>query len=536
MLLPPRRRALPKIDSQSVRLAMLLAAFFVVDGLASRGDVGAVAGAPWNPAPGFVLAAAHLLGLPAAAMAMVAAFVAGLAWHGGPATVGTAVTLAQAACWALAGLWLRRLEFDPALGRPRHVVALLATVAAAALVAAIVGPLIAFAGGSATGPTPVGLFFTQIVAGASVLPLVIIAGRRGIDPWQGGPSWETVVQIASLVLLSWEIFGQFVNEEIRFFYLLFLPIAWIATRHGVSGAAAALAATYAALMMSHHLLVHEESTVIELQIRMLALASIGLLLGAIVSDRRNARDMLQARQAELAHVLRLNIGWEMASGLAHELNQPLTAAMSYTEAGIRLLRVSSGDLGKAASAFGKALDQIEQAGEIINRLRDFMKKGEMRLTVVDITDVIDDAVHLAAAEAAGGRVAVQVLLPPHLPPAIADKTQIVQIIINLLRNAFQSILTAGVAGGTVQVSAFEDGDELLVSVRDNGPGVDAAVRGRLFEPFVTTKSSGMGLGLSLSKSIIEAHGGRLWLEAGPGGAAFKFTLPIAPKDGAPDAD
>lgn len=499
------------------------------DGLAVIDPLGPPPAAPWAPGPVLALAAVYCAGGIALPLAAALPLLAGVLWHGTALWPGMPLAMLQALCFGVTGLLLRRGDFLATLERMRDVMTLLLAVAAAALVSAIThGAAVASDAAplSMVVKATVALFFSQTVAAAAVLPLLLLLCRRGLRPWRGRPSWETALQMLSLALLCWEVFGQFVNQEIRFFYLLFLPFAWIAARHGTAGSAAGLAAVFGALMLSHWLLVHLPGAVIELQVRMFALEVISLLLAAMVSERRLAERMLLARQAELAHVLRLNIGWEMASGLAHELNQPLTAAMSYNEAGLRLMRAQPANPAKALSAFSKALDQIQRAGDIIRRLRDFMKKGELTVAPTPLATIIEDAVRLSRSESAADQVTITLQIPAALPPVLADKIQMVQVLFNLLRNAIQAIAGSGPGEGWVRISVRADGAMVRVSVADSGPGIPPEVAARLFEPFVTSKAAGMGLGLSISKSIVEAHGGRLWLEVPPGGGTvFHLTLP-----------
>ena len=526
--------AMRSVRRRVVTLVIYAALYLLLDGLAALDPLGPPPVAPWAPAPVLALAAVYCAGSLALPLAAALPLLAGLAWHGAAVWGGAPVALLQGLCFGVAGLLLRYGDFQGRLERLRDVVALIVIVFVAALVSALThGTVIAAEGGglAAMGQAAAGLFFSQAVAAVAALPLLLLTCQRGLRPWRGRPSWETLLQFLSLVVLSWEIFGQFVNHEVRFFYLLFLPFAWIAARHGVAGSAAGLSAIYGALMVSHWLLVHQQAAVVELQVRMLALAVISLLLAAVVSERRTAEQQLLARQSELAHVLRLNIGWEMASGLAHELNQPLTAAMSYTEAGVRLLRADPPNPDKALSAFTKSISQIQRASDIIRRLRDFMKKGEISVTATSLAAIVDDAIRMVRTESAADLVVLQTQLPPGLPPVLADKIQIVQVILNLVRNGVQAIAGTGATEGVIRIAARLDGAMVEVMVAASGPGIPADVAPRLFDPFVTSKAAGMGLGLSISKSIIEAHGGRLWLDTPPGnrpsgqGTVFRFTLP-----------
>ncbi|MEW5726230.1 MAG: ATP-binding protein, partial [Pseudomonadota bacterium] len=361
-------------------------------------------------------------------------------------------------------------------------------------------------------------------------PAMVLHDPRRWRHLRGLLSVEAMLQAAALAVIGYEVFGRFANAETHFFYLMFLPLAWVTTRHGQQGATLALAATFVAPLATDWIHGHEDHAVIELQIRLFALSVTSLLLGAMVSERHTAQTHMMARQTELAHVQRLNVGWEMASALAHELNQPLTAAMNYCQASLRILRANPADAERACEVLSKGIDRIERAGEIIHGLRDFMRKGDVRRVRMTVAEVVEDALRLVVAEANDSGVILHAGGLAGLPAAMADRTQVVQVLVNLARNAIQAIATSGI-GGTVAISARVGDEGLEVTVADDGPGLDDAVAARLFEPFVTTKDVGMGLGLSISKSILETNGGRLWAEQGAaGGTVFRFTLPLAEEE------
>ncbi|MBF0355467.1 MAG: MASE1 domain-containing protein [Alphaproteobacteria bacterium] len=442
--------------------------------------------------------------------------------------------MAQAAGAAIACFTLRpRIDQPSQIKRLKGVFLFFSATVAASLVLALAQgsgemlrqatdtkPVLALAGGA---------FLAHLVAIGSLAPLFLVLKRqKGRVRFHISISAEIVLQALALTVIAWEVFGQFINAEIHFFYLLFLPFAWIATRHGQKGAALALFAIYLAPLITDILFGHSDHVIVEMQIRMLVLAVTSLLLGAMVSEKRLAEIEMQARQTELAHFQRMNIGWEMASALAHEINQPLTAAMNLTQAALRLLKSPSPDLERTQSVMRMSVDKIERVGQIIHGLRDFMRKGEMTLSRNAMSDLADEALRLVEAEANAAGISLKSLGLQGLPPIIANKTQIEQVLINLTRNAVQSLSLAKTPDPVVLVSGKLEGDVVQISVSDNGPGLSAEVLGRLFEPFVTTKPSGMGLGLSICKSILEAHEGRLWAENVPqGGAIFHFTLPLA---------
>jgi two-component system sensor kinase FixL len=217
----------------------------------------------------------------------------------------------------------------------------------------------------------------------------------------------------------------------------------------------------------------------------------------------------------------------MASALAHELNQPLTAIMNYVQACRRLLGAGDGvALERLQETMDKAIMQAGRAGQIIHRMRQFVQKGETARQVESINKLIEEASALALVGAKESGILVRLELSPDLPPVLADRIQIQQVVLNLIRNAIEAMASADRRELTVRT--YEASDRMAeVAVADTGPGLDEAVTKQLFQPFVTTKPMGMGLGLSISRSIIDAHGGRLWaMPADAGGVTFHFILPV----------
>ena len=247
-----------------------------------------------------------------------------------------------------------------------------------------------------------------------------------------------------------------------------------------------------------------------------------------LTERQRAERRLHELQAELLQVSRLSIMGEMASGLAHELNQPLTAIMNYVQACRRLLERGDGGLDRVRELMDKAVSQASRGGQIINRLRRFMAAGETEAAPEQINRVIEEASALALVGAAHGAIAVHAELAPGLPAVMIDKVQIHQVIINLIRNAVDALARFSGQRAIILRTARGDPGEVEVVVADTGPGLPDEVRSRLFQPFVTTKPEGMGIGLSLCRTIIDAHGGRIWTSDHPGGGTeFHFTLPVA---------
>ena len=262
-----------------------------------------------------------------------------------------------------------------------------------------------------------------------------------------------------------------------------------------------------------------------------------LLLETITLYARLARSLDAERQererrvgelsSELIHVSRLSELGQMVSALAHEVNQPLTAIGNYLRAGQRL--AEAGDGAKLRTALDKAVGETTRAREIIQRLRDFIRKSESAKRAEPLRTTIEEAIALALVGAEAREVELDLRLDPAAPAALIDKVQIQQVLLNLVRNAVEAMAESPRRSLVIATQAADGRVE--VSVADTGPGLSAAVRERLFQPFVTTKSSGMGVGLSICRSIVEAHGGRLWAEDNPGsGTVFRFTLQPARLD------
>ena len=243
-----------------------------------------------------------------------------------------------------------------------------------------------------------------------------------------------------------------------------------------------------------------------------------------LTERQHTETRLQELQSELVHVSRLTALGEMASALAHELNQPLSAIANYLKGSKMLLDREVVPHERVADAVDRAANEALRAGEIIRRLRDFVARGETERRILSLPKLIEEASALALVGAKEHGVRVRFDFDPDVNLVLADKVQIQQVVLNLIRNAIDSMLESDQRNLTVTVVPSAN-EMALVSVADTGPGVSDDVAGQLFQPFITTKRSGMGVGLSISRTIVEAHGGKIWTEANDGGGAvFRFTV------------
>jgi len=258
----------------------------------------------------------------------------------------------------------------------------------------------------------------------------------------------------------------------------------------------------------------------------------GLLsIGEDITDRLAAERNLQRTRRELERLGRANVLGELVSTLAHELNQPLTAILSNAQAARRFLGSGSPDPLELREILDDIVRDDKRAGEVILRLRLLLSKGSAERTHVAIRDTIQEVLAIAGAELEAQGVSVRQELARDLPEVEADRVEIQQVIMNLLVNAVRAVSASPVGRRELRILAGRHGaDSLLVSIEDSGPGIRADVLPRLFEPFFTTGSHGLGMGLAICRRIVEAHGGRIWGENTANGARFSFTLPLAKPD------
>ncbi len=252
------------------------------------------------------------------------------------------------------------------------------------------------------------------------------------------------------------------------------------------------------------------------------------LFGSAI-ERKQAVTAILAARAQLRTASRRNLMSELVASLSHEINQPLGAILSNLGGLARLLTEGNPKPAMALEAVNNAIEDTKRTAEIVRRIRSMFKKHVEHKTAIDIGDLVNEVVKLTAGEAAIRKIPVQIEVSPSVQRVIGDSIELQQCVLNLLMNAFDAIAEAGSdrRGVTIKVTPEKTG-WVGVSISDNGAGIDPAVANRLFEPFVTTKNEGMGLGLLVTRSIVESHGGRIWSTPNPDcGATFTFTLPVA---------
>jgi two-component system, LuxR family, sensor kinase FixL len=489
---------------------------------------------PWNPPPGLSLVLLLRSGLRNAPWLFVASLAADLVVRGPhmpPLLTVAAAALPAAAYTMLAALLRGPLRFNPDFTTLRDATILVAAVAVGTglLALGFVGvlELAGFLPAASFGKSVTQYWIGDLIGIVVTTPLLLVFTRARAPRLQV-PPLEAVLQLGLVVVAIWVVFGSDWFEELKLFYILFLPLMWIAMRHGIEGTTIATVIIQLGLIVAMRLGGYGASAVLEFQFLLLAVAVTGLFLGLTVSERREIVLQLRDKQLELDRSLRLTAASEMASALAHELNQPLSAISSYVRA--CQLMMNEGRQGSVAlrDTMDKVVVEVTRAGNVMRQLRDFFRTGSGQLAPVDVSALLQSALDTARPRLDRHRVTWRLEFPLALPAVEVDRIQVETVLHNLIANAIDAWPTAVDGRREIVVSAAIDGPQFVrVSVADNGPGVPDEIAAQLFRPFATSKPHGMGLGLAISRSIVEARGGRLWLQPIERGSMFCFTLPTA---------
>ncbi|MGB7098241.1 MAG: ATP-binding protein, partial [Xanthobacteraceae bacterium] len=247
-----------------------------------------------------------------------------------------------------------------------------------------------------------------------------------------------------------------------------------------------------------------------------------------ITERKTAETEAELQRLEVAHLMRVSVLGELSGAIAHEVNQPLTAILSNAQAALHLLRQNSPDLADVRDALQDIVDEDNRAGEIIRRLRSLLKKGQGKSERVDVGDLLNSTIALLRGELISRRIRLDADLASDLPAITGDSVQLQQVLLNLIMNAMDSMASTPITQRRVAVSARTTASGAIeVFVKDHGRGISPADQSRVFEPFYTTKEQGLGLGLTLCSTIIQAHGGKLTLSNNnSGGAVATIRLPV----------
>jgi two-component system, LuxR family, sensor kinase FixL len=491
---------------------------------------------PWNPPPAASLALLVIKGLRLAPSLFIAAVSADVVIVGCPpfrpsATVTMDAIIAIGyTCVAAA---LRRFA-RAGQGFPRvadivclFVVAGCGSFAIASLVASVLMMM------AALPPTlllpSLWHFFIGDLTGILGLLPALLTVRQAWERWKEVPPTVRAIDIGlfafGVAFALFMIFGMARSEELAFFYLLLLPVVWIGVRHGLAWCTMAILIEQLALIATIVVVGYPREDFLAYQIVSLAIAATGLILGAVVTERQRAELYVRQQQAELYRAARLTTAGALGAAVIHEISQPLATLATYAHVCRRIISARPTDLGLLDRTLAKAESETRRAGEIVERLRNFLSKGETKWSQVNLKEITRDVVVALADLARSLGVTVRISTQP-VPQIAADRVQIGQVMVNLIRNAIEAAGESKSVEKCVLICLRPLDGEIELVVEDNGRGVRPELAERLFTPFETSKQRGMGLGLSLSREIVKAHGGRLWWDSTvTNGARFVLRLP-----------
>jgi signal transduction histidine kinase len=506
----------------------------MLDWLSYVHPFGAFGITPWNPSTGLSFILVLVLGRRALPLLFAALLVSNFAIRGLPVPVWLAATesLIVGAGYGLALLSLLHpsVKFDLSLSSVRDLFLLLvAAVASSAAVATVYVSLLVITALLPVQDLGIALlryWVGDMIGVAVVTPfgLLALTRERLIKL-----NWESLSQVGSTIALTvWvaAVFAQ--HHELQLFYLLFLPVTWIAVRSGIEGVSAALMSIQLGLVIAMVVFPGRSIDVLDFQARMLILAVTGLVAGVLVSERRVAEIRLRMNQDALAQVSRLGSMGELAAAIAHEINQPLSAAGTYTGLVAESLRGESLRDQSTLELAQKAAVQIGRAADVVRRLRTLVRLGRTDMVPTSVATIVQETIELVRADLERHDIKLKVEVASDLQLVMADRLQIEQVLLNLIRNSVDAISDAELF--TRQIAVRADcirPDCIELTVSDTGPGFPSTFTGDAPPPLSTTKPDGLGVGLSLCRSIAEAHGGSLSIRTTHRGASVSIALPIA---------
>lgn len=522
-------RTRPLAPARLVRFgALFFTAYLVLDWVSFTRPFQALDITPWNAEPALAVALLMLYGQRWLPLVFLATVMTDILVRGMllplTSTLVTSVILA-AGYSTIAYALSHQLKIAPALQDGKDVLRL----AVAVVIGAAITGLFYVGWLTAQGYIPSTNFFDAYVRywiGDSVgmtvtLPLLLMlsdSGRRG-QLAVIARSRVTLMQLGLAAATLWIVFARGQPEQFKFFYLLFLPMVWISIRHGVAGAVAAVAVFQVGIVVAVVIGDQRGIQLYELQTLLMALCITGYLLGISVDERRHAAD-------RLARSERLTAAGEMATAVAHELNQPLTALATYASS-VRALMESSGIQNQTLlDTADKIRRTAIRSADVVSRFRGLLATSEPNMQPTSLSKPAWDAICSCKerAEVAGIRLVLDA--PAQLPLTRLDPARIEIVFRNLIGNALDSVERTATQSRLVSVRIEYDGSSYVVAtVTDTGRGVPATCAERVFEPFFSETPSGLGLGLALSRAIVESHGGRLWAEPGNHGT-LRFSLPL----------
>jgi signal transduction histidine kinase len=484
----------------------------------------------WNPNSGATLAAAIIFGPRMIPFMFFAPLLGDLVAPEFPLPMGSEIAMSAltGAIYGAAALFLLHpsRRFDRTLQSMSSLIALTFTTVVSSALVAIMFMGIVFASGlmpaSDFVAAAASYWIGDMIGILTLTPFALVLWTRRYAVWF---SVETLLHVAAIFAALAFAYAYWRFEHLPFFYILFVPTVWIAIRTGIEGVCLAIVVTQLCFVLGFYAFPSEIAEMPKMQAFVLVLAFTGLFAGGLVTERRRTEAVLRLHQESLARLARLGSVGELAAAVAHEINQPLMAAGIYTRLVDDAIRTGNGSTDAAAETARKAASQVERAAEVVRRLRALVRLDRTNRAACRVGRIVRETIDLCQPDLDRAGVTVQLSIPAGLPPVMVDVLQIEQALLNLVRNSIDAI---GKSAGTIAIEAeLRDSDFVEISVCDSGPGFLPDRAANPFLPLSSTKKEGLGIGLSLCRSLIEAHGGRIWLDADAPGAAMHFTLPVA---------
>ena len=529
------RTRLPAAASQIAGAVLFFAAYLALDKISYLDAPRPFAIMAWNPALGVCAAIVILWGRRALPLVFIAPFLAATLIRGFPLTVAymflvAVLTMAKVGLSVWGGARFAQHATN-ALLRNKQAAVLLAAVP----VTLILNGVNAL-GLIATGLLPADkaietierLWIGDLIGVFVQTPfcLLVLAFTREKIPASMAWIIEVIVQTLLVAAMVWFIFGMHRGDASDYFYLLFLPMIWIVLNHGLNGAIV-LNMLVQVSTISYLLLTGPAQTdLIFFQALTIVFVASSLTLGLSVDQSRAATQRLHAREQEVAATLKVAATSELAGALAHELSHPIGALANYAVALTQIVGKDNNADPALATIAGKLRQEARRATDTLRRLREFFRSGSLAMEPVDLNDLVRESVALIATRLSGRSILVRTTIDPVAQTVLAGRTQLLGVLHNLLLNAVEALDSVSPEHREILVTVERRGEDALIGVADSGPGIAPDIRDHMFEALTTTKSHGLGLGLSISRSIVQAHGGHIELgESDLGGAKFVISLP-----------
>lgn len=372
-------------------------------------------------------------------------------------------------------------------------------------------------------------FVGDLIGIAVIAPLGLMASFRlpivHLD-WKAALQLGFCVSVAAVVALFYAR-----TNQLQLFYLLFLPVTWIAVRSGIEGVSVGLLLIQVVLFLVLLVFGSQSLDLVDFQARMLILAATGLFAGALVTERRIAEAQLRLNQDALSNLSRIGSMGELSAAIAHEINQPLSAAGTYTRMVAEGLRSESLHDATLLEMAEKGANQIARAADVVRRLRALVRIGKSELRPRSITRIVQEAIDVMGPELTRHAITLRIVIEPQLPQVSADRLQVEQVLLNLMRNSMEAIVERHSSHREITIQARARRPFIEIQLTDTGKGFAPGFDAELTTPLSTTKADGMGIGLSLCRSIVVAHAGQLRISNTAEGASVTILLPVGEGDG-----